>query len=96
MTVHPMHDRILVRRLPEEETSKGGIIIPQMAQEKPLIAEVVEAGPGKKTEDDRIIPTTVKKGDRVLLAKYAGNEIRVNEEILLVVKEEELLAVVEG
>jgi chaperonin GroES len=93
MTVNitPLHDRVLVRRLEEKETAKGGIIIPDTAKEKPQEGEVMAVGPGK-VEKGRRIPLDVKAGDRILFGKYTGSDIRINDQEYLVLREEEILA----
>ncbi len=96
MTVRPLHDRILVKRLEEKETVKGGIIIPDTAKEKPQEGEVVAVGNGKKTEDGKVIPLDVKAGDRILFGKYSGNEIKIDDVEYLIVREEEVLGVIES
>jgi len=96
MNVRPLHDRILIRRIEEKETVKGGIIIPDTAKEKPQEAEVVAVGNGKKTEEGKLIPLDVKKGDRILFGKYSGTEIKIEDEEYLIIREEEVLGVLEG
>lgn len=95
MKIRPLHDRILVKRVEEEEKTKGGIIIPDTAKEKPQMGEVIAAGNGKKTEEGKIIPLDVKKGDKVLFSKYSGNEVKVEGEELLIMKEDDILGIVE-
>ena len=92
--VKPLGDRILVRRLEEVEVRKGGIIIPDTAKEKPLEAEVVALGTGKKTDDGKDIPFTVKEGQRVLIGKYSGNEVTVDDVEYTILREEDILAIV--
>lgn len=96
MKFNPLHDRILIKRIEEQETAKGGIIIPDSAKEKQQEGEVVAVGKGKKTEEGHIIPLDVKPGDRILFGKYSGSEIKVDDEDFLILKEEEVLGVVEG
>ena len=96
MKFNPLHDRILIKRIEEKETAKGGIIIPDSAKEKQQEGEVIAVGNGKKTEDGKIIPLDVKAGDRILFGKYSGTEIKVDNEDYLILKEEEVLGVVEG
>ena len=96
MNFRPLHDRILIKRIEEKETVKGGIIIPDTAKEKPQEGEVIAVGNGKKTEDGKIIPLDVKAGDRILFGKYSGTEIKIDNEEFLILKEEEVLGVVEG
>ncbi len=94
MKVRPLHDRIVVRRVGEEKTSKGGIIIPDTAQEKAQEARVVAVGSGKVTEDGEVHPLDVRKGDRVLLGKYSGTEIELEGEEHLIIREDDILAVI--
>jgi chaperonin GroES len=96
VNVRPLHDRILVRRIEEEETVKGGIIIPDTAKEKPQEGEVIAVGNGRKTEDGKVIPLDVKAGDRILFGKYSGTEIKIEGEEYLILREEEVLGVIEG
>ena len=96
MKFSPLHDRILVKRIEEKEAVKGGIIIPDSAKEKQQEGEVVAVGNGRKTEDGKIIPLDVKAGDRILFGKYSGTEIKIDNEEFLILKEEEVLGVVEG
>lgn len=95
MKVKPLHDRVLVKRIEEEQKTKGGIIIPDTAKEKPQMGEVIAAGGGKKTEDGKVIPLDVKKGDRILFSKYAGNEIKIEGVELLIMREEDILGVIQ-
>jgi chaperonin GroES len=95
MNIRPLHDRVVVRRIEQKETVRGGIIIPDTAKEKPQEAEVVAVGPGKVNEDGKRAPMDVKKGDRVLIGKYSGSEIKIDEEELVIVREDEILAVLE-
>lgn len=92
--VKPLHDRIIVKRLEEEEKSKGGIIIPDTAKEKPVQGKVVAVGAGKR-EDGKVLPLDVKAGDTVLFAKYAGTEIKLDGEEHLILREEDVLGIVE-
>jgi len=96
MTVRPLHDRILIKRIDEKETVKGGIIIPDSAKEKPQEAEVIAVGKGKKTEDGKVIPNDVKVGDRILFGKYSGTEIKVDDHEYLIIREDEVLGVLES
>jgi chaperonin GroES len=96
MSVRPLHDRVLVRRLESEEKTAGGIIIPDSAQEKPMEGEVIAVGTGHKNEDGKVTPLDVKEGDIVLFAKWAGTEVKVNGEDLMIMKESDLLAIIEG
>ncbi len=93
MQVRPLHDRVLVKRFNEEEKSKGGIIIPDTAKEKPVQGEVVAVGQGRTTEDGKIRPLDVKKGDRVLFGKYAGTEIKIEGDEFLMMREEDILGI---
>jgi len=95
MTFRPLHDRILVRRVESDARTKGGIIIPDTAKEKPQEGEVIATGPGVRTEDGRIHPLDVKPGDRILFAKWGGTEIKLDGEDLLILKESDVLGVVE-
>ena len=96
MNFRPLHDRILIKRIEEKETAKGGIIIPDSAKEKPQEGEVVAVGNGKKNEDGKVVPLDLKTGDRILFGKYSGSEIKMDDEEYLILKEEEVLGVVEG
>lgn len=91
--VRPLHDRLLVKRIEEAETIRGGIIIPDTAKEKPQEGEVVAVGKGKITEDGKVLPLDVNVGDRILFGKYSGNEIKLDGEELLILREEEVLGV---
>jgi chaperonin GroES len=95
MKIRPLHDRILVRRIDEEEKTKGGIIIPDTAKEKPQEGQVIAVGPGKVNEDGKVTPLDVKKGDRILFSKYSGNEITIEGEEHLIMREDDVLAVLE-
>jgi chaperonin GroES len=92
MKVIPLHDRVLLKRLEEQEIKKGGIIIPDTAKEKPQEAEVIEVGKGRVTEDGKVIPLDVKKGDKVLIGKFSGTEVTIGDTELIIVREEEILA----
>ncbi len=96
MNIRPLHDRVLVKRLQEEEKTKGGIIIPDTAKEKPQTGEIMAAGPGKRQEDGKLVPLDVKTGDKVLFSKYAGTEIKVEGEELLIMREDDIMGVIEG
>ena len=96
MKLVPLHDRVLVRRVEEEETTRGGIVIPDTAKDKPQEGEVIAAGKGKVNEKGRRFPLDVKEGDRVLFGKYAGSEIKINGEELLIIREDEVLAILTG
>ncbi len=95
MQLRPLYDRILVKRIEEEEVVQGGIIIPDTAKEKPQQGEVVAVGKGKRLEDGKIVPLEVKVGDRVLFGKYAGNEVKIDGQEYLILREDEVLAIVE-
>ena len=95
MTVRPLHDRILIKRVEEKESIKGGIIIPDTAKEKPQEGEVIAAGNGKKTEEGKVIPMDVKAGDRILFGKYSGTEIKLDNQEYLILREDEVLGVLE-
>ncbi|MCJ7611648.1 MAG: co-chaperone GroES [Candidatus Aminicenantes bacterium] len=92
MKVMPLYDRVLLKRIEEQEVKKGGIIIPDTAKEKPQEALIVEAGKGRVSDEGKVIPLEVKKGDRVLIGKYSGTEVTVDGEEHLIVREEEILA----
>ncbi len=92
MKVIPLHDRVLLKRVEEKETKKGGIIIPDTAKEKPLEAEVIEVGKGRVAEDGKVLPLEVKKGDKVLIGKFSGTEVTVGDVEHVIVREEEILA----
>jgi len=93
MKVRPLQDRLVVKRLAEEEKTKGGIIIPDSAKEKPVEGEVIAVGNGKVLEDGKVRPLDVKKGDRVLFGKYSGTEIKLDGEDFLIMREEEVLGI---
>ena len=95
MKMRPLHDRVIVKRMDEERTSPGGIVIPDSATEKPIKGEVVAAGNGKILENGEVRPLDVKVGDQVLFGKYAGTEVKVEGEELLVMKEDDIMAVIE-
>jgi chaperonin GroES len=95
MKIRPLQDRILVKRVQEEERTKGGIIIPDTAKEKPVEGEVVAVGNGKVTEQGKVQPLAVKKGDRILFGKYSGTEIKVDGVEHLILREEEVLGIIE-
>ena len=95
MGFKPLHDRVLVRRVEEEEKTKGGIIIPDTAKEKPQEGEVIAAGPGARAEDGSITPLDVKVGDRVLFSKYGGTDVKIDGEDLVILRESDILGIVE-
>jgi chaperonin GroES len=96
VTFRPLQDRVLVRRIEEEEKSRGGIIIPDTAKEKPMEGEVLAAGPGSRGEDGKLHPLDVKVGDRVLFGKWSGTEVIIHGEDRLIMKEADILGVIEG
>jgi chaperonin GroES len=95
MKFRPLQDRVLIRRIAQEEKTTGGIIIPDTAQEKPMEGEVVAAGPGARGEDGSIHPLDVKTGDRVLFGKWSGTEIKIDGEDLMIMKESDLLGIID-
>jgi len=96
MKIRPLHDRVVVRRMEEERTSAGGIVIPDSATEKPIQGEVIAAGNGKILDSGETRPLDVKVGDRVLFGKYSGTEVKLEGEDLLVMREEDIMGVIEG
>jgi len=96
MKIRPLQDRILLRRVEEEETTAGGIIIPDTAKEKPQEGQVIAAGPGKMRDDGNVTPLDVSKGDRVLFGKYAGTDVTLDGEEYVILREEDVLAVIES
>ncbi len=96
MKFRPLHDRIVVRRVDAEEKTKGGIIIPDTAKEKPQEGEVIAIGPGGRDESGKLIPLDLKVGDRILFGKWSGTEIKLDGEELLIMKESDVMGVVEG
>ena len=92
----PLHDRILVRRVEEADTTRGGIIIPDSAKDKPQEGEVISAGKGKISEEGKVRPLDVKEGDRILFGKYSGTEIKIDGEDFIIMREEEVLGVLTG
>ncbi len=95
MAIRPLHDRVIVQRVKEEEKTKGGIIIPDSAKEKPVEGKVVAVGNGKILEDGKVRKLEVKKGDRVLFGKYSGQEVKVDGEELVILREDDIVGVVE-
>jgi chaperonin GroES len=95
MKIRPLHDRILVERLEEGEVKKGGIIIPDTAKEKPQEGKVIAAGNGKVSDDGKKIPLDVKAGDRILFGKYSGSEVKIEDKEYLILREEDVLAILE-
>jgi len=96
MNFRPLHDRVVVKRVDSEEKTKGGIIIPDTAKEKPQEGEVIAVGPGARDEAGKIVPLDVKKGDRILFGKWSGTEVKIDGEDLLIMKESDIMGVVEG
>ncbi len=96
MKFRPLHDRVLIRRVESEEKTAGGIIIPDTAKEKPMEGEVIAVGPGARDEAGKLVPLDVKAGDRILFGKWSGTEIKVDGEDLLIMKESDVLGVIEG
>jgi chaperonin GroES len=96
MKIRPLQDRVIVKRLEEEEKTKGGIIIPDTAKEKPQEGKVIAVGKGKMTEDGKLIPLDVKAGDKILFGKYSGTEVKIEGEEHLIMREEDILGVIEG
>ena len=93
MNVRPLHDRLLIRRIEEKETVKGGIIIPDTAKEKPQEGEVIAVGPGARDESGKIVPLDVKKGDRILFGKWSGTEVKIDGDELLIMKESDIMGI---
>ena len=96
MKFRPLHDRVVVRRIDAEDKTKGGIIIPDTAKEKPQEGEIVAAGPGARDESGKIVPLDLRAGDRILFGKWSGTEVRIDGEDLLIIKESDVMGVVEG
>jgi chaperonin GroES len=96
MKFRPLHDRVVVRRVDAEEKTAGGIIIPDTAKEKPQQGEVLAVGPGKRDETGKLIPPDVKAGDQILFGKWSGTEVKIDGEDLLIMKEDDIMGVVEG
>ena len=96
MKFRPLHDRVVVRRIEAEEKSTGGIIIPDTAKEKPSQGEVIAVGPGGRDESGKLIPIDIKEGDRVLFGKWSGTEVKIDGEELLIMKESDIMGIVEG
>jgi chaperonin GroES len=95
MKIRPLHDRVLVKRLEEKEVVKGGIIIPDSAKEKPQEGKIIAVGGGKVGDDGKKIPLDVKAGDRILFGKYSGNEVKIEDEEYVIMREEDVLAILE-
>jgi chaperonin GroES len=96
MKFRPLHDRIVIRRIEGEEKTKGGIIIPDTAKEKPQEGEVIAVGPGARDESGKLVPLDLKAGDRVLFGKWSGSEVKIDGEDLLIMKESDVVGVIEG
>ena len=96
MKIRPLQDRVIVKRIAEEEKTKGGIIIPDTAKEKPQEGKIIAVGKGKANDDGKVMPLDVKVGDKILFGKYSGSEIKLNGEEHLIMREEDILGVVEG
>jgi len=96
MNLRPLHDRVIIKRMEEERTSPGGIVIPDSATEKPIRGSVIAAGNGKINDSGKVVPLDVKVGDTVLFGKYSGTEVKVDGEDLLVMREEDIMAIIEG
>jgi chaperonin GroES len=96
MKFHPLHDRVVVRRIEAEEKTTGGIIIPDTAKEKPMEGEVVAVGPGARNEQGQIVALDVKQGDRILFGKWSGTEVKMDGEELLIMKESDIMGIIEG
>ena len=94
MALRPLHDRVIVKRLEEAKTTAGGILIPDSAAEKPLKAEVISVGPGKRSDDGKVHPLDVKKGDKVLIGKYSGTEVKIDGDDVVVLREDDIMAVI--
>jgi len=96
VSIRPLHDRVVIKRLDEERKSSGGIVIPDTAAEKPIRGSVIAIGPGKMLTDGKVVPLALKKGDVVVFGKYAGTEVKLNGEEFIVMREDDIMAVVEG
>ncbi|HEY8554249.1 MAG TPA: co-chaperone GroES [Burkholderiales bacterium] len=96
MKIRPLHDRVIVKRIEEERRSPGGIVIPDTAKEKPIQGEVLAVGKGKLLENGEVRPLDVKVGDKVLFGKYSGTEVKIGNEELLVMREEDIMGIIEG
>ncbi len=95
MRFRPLHDRVVIRRVEQEDRSAGGIIIPETAQEKPMQGEVVAVGPGNRSEDGKLTPLDVEAGDRILFGKYSGTEVKVDGEDLLIMRESDIMGIID-
>ena len=96
MAFRPLHDRLLVRRMEEDERTTGGIIIPDTAKEKPIMGEVLSVGPGARDENGNVVPLDVKAGDRIVFGKYAGTEVKLDGEDLVILKEADVFGILKG
>jgi chaperonin GroES len=96
MKFKPLHDRVVVRRIEADTKTKGGIIIPDTAKEKPMEGEIVAVGPGARDESGKLVPLDVKKGDRILFGKWSGTEVKLDGEDLLIMKESDIMGIIEG
>ena len=96
MKFRPRHDRVVVKRVAEEEKTKGGILIPDTAKEKPMEGEIIAVGPGARDEKGTLVPLDVKKGDRILFGKWSGTEIKLDGEDLLIMKESDIMGILDG
>jgi|SRR6201998_4142952 chaperonin GroES len=96
MSFRPLHDRVVVRRLTAEEKTAGGIIIPDTAKEKPMEGEIVAVGPGARNEQGQLVPLDVKAGDKILFGKWSGTEVKLDGEELLIMKESDIMGIIEG
>jgi len=96
MAFRPLQDRVLIRRIEQDEKTAGGIIIPDTAKEKPQEGEVIAVGPGARDENGKLVPLDVKKGDRILFGKWSGTEVKIDGEDLLIMKESDIMGVIEG
>jgi chaperonin GroES len=96
MAIRPLHDRVLIKRVEEEQKTKGGIIIPDTAKEKPSQGEIIAVGPGGRDEAGKLVPLDVKAGDRILFGKWSGTEVKIDGEELLIMKESDIMGIIEG
>ena len=96
MKFRPLHDRVVVKRVEEEGKTKGGIIIPDTAKEKPMEGEIIAVGPGARDENGKLVPLDVKAGDRILFGKWSGTEVKIDGEELLIMKESDVMGIIEG
>ena len=95
MKFRPLHDRVVVKRVEEEQKTKGGLIIPDTAKEKPMQGEIIAVGPGARDESGKLVPLDVKKGDRILFGKWSGTEVKIDGQELLIMKESDIMGVLE-